>query len=80
VLAGYASDDHNYARPKQADELLLKRKETAQHLICGSGIHRRVGAILSRMDIEVLMRPIFARLDGPTLGMSMRFPATRPAW
>jgi cytochrome P450 len=63
VYLGYASGNRDAAKFDDPDGFSLERKNAGQHLAFGSGIHRCIGAMLSRMEIKVAMRLLIKRLD-----------------
>jgi cytochrome P450 len=63
VYLGYASGNRDAAKFDDPDSFNLERKNAGQHLAFGGGIHRCVGAMLSRMEIKVAMRLLIKRLD-----------------
>ena len=69
VFLGYASGNRDAAKFEAADRFNLERKNVAQHLAFGSGIHRCIGAMLARMEIKVSIRQIIKRLDNLQLAI-----------
>ena len=63
VYLGYASGNRDAAKFDDPDSLNLERKNAGHHLAFGGGIHRCVGAMLSRMEIKVAMRLLIKRTD-----------------
>ena len=63
VYLAYASGNRDAAKFDEADSFDLERKNAGQHLAFGGGIHRCVGAMLSRMEIKVALRLLIKRLD-----------------
>lgn len=67
VLFASANDDASqFACPRTLD---LERDNLASHLTFGAGIHRCIGAALSRMEIKVAAQEILRRLDDIRLAM-----------
>lgn len=63
MLVLYASgndDESQFACPRDFD---LNRNNLVKHIAFGAGVHRCVGASLSRMEIKVAAREIVRRLD-----------------
>ena len=63
VYLGYASGNRDAAKFDDPDRFSLDRRNAGQHLAFGGGIHRCIGAMLSRMEIKVAMRLLIRRLD-----------------
>jgi cytochrome P450 len=63
VYLGYASGNRDAAKFDDPDRFSLERKNAGQHLAFGGGIHRCIGAMLSRMEIKVAMRLLIKRLE-----------------
>jgi cytochrome P450 len=63
VYLGYASGNRDSEKFDDPDSFSLERKNAGQHLAFGAGIHRCIGAMLSRMEIKVAMRLLIKRLD-----------------
>jgi cytochrome P450 len=63
VYLGYASGNRDAAKFDDPDSFSLERKNAGQHLAFGGGIHRCIGAMLSRMEIKVAMRLLLKRLE-----------------
>jgi cytochrome P450 len=69
ILLGYASGNRDDERFEEPDEFVLTRKNAGQHLSFGAGIHRCVGAMLSRMEIKVSMRMLLTRIADMALAV-----------
>lgn len=70
LLVLYASgndDEAQFPCPRAFD---LKRSNLVKHVAFGVGVHRCVGASLSRMEIKVAAREIVRRLDGIRLAIA----------
>jgi cytochrome P450 len=63
IFLAFASANRDDAKFEDPDRVMVDRKNAAQHLALGGGIHRCVGAMLARMEIKVSMREIVRRLD-----------------
>jgi cytochrome P450 len=59
MFASANSDDEKFSCPRELD---LDRPNAAAHLAFGSGIHRCIGASLSRMEIKVAAQEVIRRL------------------
>jgi cytochrome P450 len=69
MLVLYASgndDDSKFACPRDFD---INRSNLMQHVAFGVGVHRCIGAALSRMEIKVAAREIQRRLAGIRLAV-----------
>jgi cytochrome P450 len=63
VYLCYASGNRDSGKFDDPDSFSLERKNAGQHLAFGSGIHRCIGAMLSRMEIKVAMRLLIKQLE-----------------
>lgn len=68
LFASANDDDAEFACPRTLD---LQRKNLASHLTFGAGIHRCIGAALSRMEIKVAAQEIIKRLDDIQLAIPL---------
>ena len=67
ILFASANDDESvFANARTLD---LKRDNAGSHLTFGAGIHRCIGAALSRMELRVAAREIITRLDNIRLAV-----------
>ncbi len=51
-----------------AEQVVVDRADADQHLQFGGGMHACLGAHLARLQAELFLRAILARLDGPGAG------------
>ena len=75
VMPAISSADWDPAQFPGADRLDLSR-DTSGHVAFGHGVHHCLGAPLARMEAEVALGALFARLPG----LSLAVPAAELRW
>lgn len=67
IYLAYGSANRDEQKFPAADELDVTRRNATQHLAFGYGIHRCIGQMLARKELEVGISTILQRLDNITL-------------
>lgn len=78
VAYGAANRDDN--RFPQADTLDVGRKNAIRHLAFSHGIHRCIGQMLARKELEIAIRAILTRMTDIALDQAYPHPAHAPSF
>jgi len=73
IYVGVGAANRDPARWPDPDRVVVDRPDANQHIQFGSGIHHCLGSHLARLQAEVALGALLARLDAPAL-------AGEPEW
>lgn len=80
LMVSLASADRDPARFPDPDDFDLGRAETNRHIAFGKGIHMCLGAPLARLEGQVALNVLFARMPGLRLAVPREEVAWRPGF
>lgn len=80
IYLAYGAANRDNRKFPLADTLDVRRKNAIRHLAFSHGIHRCIGQMLARKELEIAIRAILARMTGIALDEAWPHPAHAPSF
>ena len=80
IYLAYGAANRDDGKFPQADRLDVRRKNAIRHLAFSHGIHRCIGQMLARKELEIAIRAILTRMTGIALDDAWPHPAHAPSF
>lgn len=80
IYLAYGAANRDDEKFPQADRLDVRRKNALRHLAFSHGIHRCIGQMLARKELEIAIRAILTRMTDIALDEAYPHPAHAPSF
>ena len=80
IYLAYGAANRDEKMFPRADTLDVHRKNAVRHLAFGQGIHRCIGQMLARKELEIAITALLRRLDNIALDQAYPYPEHAPSF